>query len=257
MDNPYKKPNDNDIHRDDRGRVMFFRFTNCRWSWFEASKGELWHSRERHVYMHRYARDYAFQIFERYQRRFGYLSTTKAADFVKKIMRRWDWWNEAFVHVPPLRWAGLLQPDGPFCPIGKAGWLNRDGSYREYECQKCGAALRIKKGFVINRWNDEMHDIWPVAYSGFDSTECSSDECRKTTEFIVEALSFMNGKHRKLAEAKKIGVLGNRPMKKFIRSTADEKVIIASSSLLDFEARLIQRQEKIAGNSRNAMGKTE
>ncbi len=249
MQNPYKKPTKDSIqHHMTDGSVFFPQGSTCRWSWFEITK-EYWSSSKRIKFNYAYSRDYAYEVFERYIRRFGYLSIIQATEYNDRLMKRWNWFSKAQVHVPEQRKYRLPDIDNEFCPIGYIGHVSPYNNYIAYDyCKYCGAKTRVKRGFTlpgidkyhVMKYNAEIN-IWIIRGAG---AECTNALCR-------ESIAFMDNKHSLIESAKILNIQPKRKLSKYRNSEPKDKIVIAAASLLDFEARYKQRFDKLTKQDTN------
>jgi hypothetical protein len=210
-------------------------------------------------WLHDYPRDYAYSIFERYQRRFGMVDIFKAAEHLKKIQKRWVWGgNKSFFHVPPTPSLWMLwETEGDFCPIGIIGHLDYRGFPHASKCKTCGSPLRVMKGSVI-RLGREIPEsgVWSTGFfKELDSLspqkECTNKKCAdikhadiKQKKAMKDASRFMYGIHEDELTAKELKVNFNRPMRLYCNASEEEKIVIALASLVDFEARYKKKLAK-------------
>ncbi len=200
-------------------------------------------------FMRRYPlpRDYSWGVYERYMRRFGYLSEVRAVQFNDKIKERWQYGWKSQSHADGLSWELLRYgrgAEGSFCPIGLVGGVYRstqEETLKIAKCPRCGSLYRIKKSVVLEG-RRSLQDIWPPYVLGdMEGIECSDDACRGQQEMERKALEFMEGRHSIIDKAKEHNIPLNRPRKRFMEAEPEEKIVLAMAALLDFEARFLQR----------------
>ena len=218
----------------------FMRHMKDRWSWYVLS-GELWASKTRKKFIYEYSRDYAYKVFERYIRRFGYLDDVKAIKHLDKICERWQWGSGAYIEIPQQSEYVPFDTDGEWCPVDY--FYTSHLVYDVTDCKYCGSKMRTIRGITKGEMEYQNRfyrgTLFPAIGIDEEDLECSNSLCRETRE-------FMEGRHSILDKAKELKVYPKRPIKKYKNATDKEKLIIASSTLLDFEARYIQKKNKLS-----------
>ena len=188
---------------------------------------------ERYKTYYQYARDYAYEVFKRYESWHGHLNSLRAEDKLRQIMARYWWRSNAHLHLPHSK-TRLFIPQGPFCPIGPVGYQSKEGGYHKDMCPICGNGLYYKGGSI----EDASH--YSSYYSSFDiryfqtTTKCLN-------KFCCEVSAFLKGHHDISSAAKQLGIKANRPLKKIKNATPEEAYALGAAALLDYEARYISK----------------
>jgi len=225
-----------------------------KWLWFEDT-GALWMSSRRIQEFHRHSRDYILPILKRYVRRYGYASEKFFSAAYDRIENKHGFSEYSHTHryfpgreeLARFGW----EPDGAYCAVNF-----------DVACESCGDTSAYNyiaaafNGSETNRpASREAVAAWSDAYSlplhstgkywfGVVQTRCRSEFC----EFLREAFGFMNGAHPLIDKAKDIGVPTRKPSR-YNLGTGEERLIIATASFLDFEARYRQRLSSLEAGS--------
>lgn len=212
---------------------FFNRYCNNRITWWIASGGTLWSSKERVMFKYSYARDYCYEVFNRWARIYK-LPLEKQAqnNFVLKVSNRYGWFSKANVHY-----------------VIDNRFVNFDtGTYSNVEFSKCnrcgsnavyGSTKQLGLFFVYGGTEKE----WKYAPSFnylFSVRKCSNTLCD-------EAFKFMAGVHdvNVLGKTLKIGISAKAKKLYRLAETDEERSAIASAELLDYSARIMQKQDNL------------
>ena len=199
-----------------------------------------------------------YAVFDRYIRRYGYLNEFKAREYsarslkrIQEYLRRQIGFEYVFrdtertcFKMPPqgLRYGSIS--DGPFCPVGYIGDVEKHHYHKILICPLCGMPLspaseKMPEGVYLE-------DIWSLRQR--KSTRCTSKIC-------IEVDNFMIRTHSIYSDGKRLGVKPKIPRKKLKEidesSHSDRwkilsKRIIYLIALLDFQARIMISQEKVS-----------
>lgn len=234
MKNPYEKPLNAPDQKD-----TYFRFylsdPSTKWHWFEVS-GALWWSKEKIKFQYSYATYYCLEVFERYIRRYKYISEKKCIDFINKVEARWQWGSQAHVRIPHyLQSQYGLWSNGDFYQI----------IFEESECEKCGSKTHYRAG----NWQLGEGVKLYYDYKAERTYHYGQFSTQPFCKWCYEAEKFMRGQHHLIKAAKELKVTARRPLTAYRNAEPEDKVVIASAGLLDFEARYMQKRESIESSA--------
>jgi hypothetical protein len=202
----------------------------------------IWYHGQRFQY-----RDYFTRVYWRYSAMFGGIcERRKAYAHFKKRMGKRLYKEKAHWHAPDEYHHEHRSADGDFCPVGPvydyihpSGASNHLPQFIEKNCEFCGSPLHLRKQVLPGGEFLPVYGPWSSEYQE-THYECSRPGCHREKEFVQDAVRFIertdyHSRHEVLAD--KYGVSLSRPLKKYKEAQGAEKLIIAISAMLNFEAR--------------------